>query len=205
MAVIRGELSQYGEDKIVADVFGDYVGTVVDVGAADGVNLSHSRALILAGWSAVLVDPLPDHIAALLKLYTDNPRVRVHQFAIAENEAVGHLFPAIDDSFNSTLVPSWRDYAIRNGERYGDPIQVKCVRLDVLLRHCGIGNVDFLTCDAEQMDEQVMRSNDWRIWRPKLVCAEWSAGPRGSLHDFMRSVGYEYLTHTPGSTFWRAA
>lgn len=203
MAVIRGEQSQFGEDAIIAAVFkGQAPGFVADIGAADGVNLSHSRALILAGWSALLTDPLPSHFDALLDLYrAEYPRVRVHHYAIGEAEGTATLWPALDDSFNSTMVESWRDLAISHGEHYGDPIPVTVVRLDTLFRHCGIERVDFLTIDAEQMDLPVLRSNDWARWRPKLVCAELN-NPAGPMHEYMTGLGYKYLTHTPGSTFW---
>lgn len=194
---------QFGEEAIIAPVFEGMGrrGMVVDVGAADGVFLSHSRGMLLAGWFGILIDPLPLHVEALNRLYADNPRVTVRWGAVSKTERMFDLLPALDDPFNSTLVPDWKTVAEQNGERYGEPIKVYAQPLSQILDDCGCTHVDFLTVDAELMDLEVLQSLDWARWNPRLVCAE-SGRATGPMHDFMVSVGYRYLAHTKGNTFW---
>lgn len=51
------DYSQNNEQAIILKYFGSQRGTVLDIGANDGITLSNSRALIELGWSAVLVEP----------------------------------------------------------------------------------------------------------------------------------------------------
>lgn len=71
---VRGmkDFSQNGEGKIIADYFGGFVGTLLDIGANDGMTLSNSRGLIEAGWSGVLVEPAAIAFSKLTKLYVKN-------------------------------------------------------------------------------------------------------------------------------------
>lgn len=61
------DYSQNGEQLQVLKYFGSQRGTVLDVGANDGVLLSNSRALIELGWSAVLVEPAETAFAKLME------------------------------------------------------------------------------------------------------------------------------------------
>lgn len=63
--------------------------------------------------------------------------------------------------------------------------------------------VDFLSIDCEGVDMDVLRSNDWRTYRPTLVCIEHSM-PQSELHEYMTSQGYWLLTRTTGNTFYVA-
>lgn len=51
------DFSQSGEQAIILKYFGDFRGTVLDIGANDGILYSNSRALVELDWSAVLVEP----------------------------------------------------------------------------------------------------------------------------------------------------
>lgn len=62
-------------------------GSVLDVGAYDGVTFSNSLALIRRGWDATLVEPDPDNAAALRELHDSNPRVRVVEAALAPRDS----------------------------------------------------------------------------------------------------------------------
>ncbi len=60
--------SQFGEDGVIAHIFGT-VGTTTrlccEFGAWDGYHLSNTRALIDAGWRAVLIESDPERFAIL--------------------------------------------------------------------------------------------------------------------------------------------
>jgi hypothetical protein len=61
--------SQFGEDQILARLFADTkVGTCVDVGAHDGIQLSNSYYFEQIGWHCVLVEPAP-HLCAGPQLF----------------------------------------------------------------------------------------------------------------------------------------
>ena len=47
--------SQYNEDEIITEFFGNYAGTFLDVGAYDGISDSNTHALSLKNWRGVYI------------------------------------------------------------------------------------------------------------------------------------------------------
>lgn len=68
----RDEFSQNGEDGLLEEILGRMQiekGTVVEFGAHNGLYCSNSRALILKGWSAFLIEQDKDLYRQLVGLY----------------------------------------------------------------------------------------------------------------------------------------
>jgi hypothetical protein len=80
--------SQHGEDGVIRRIF-DVIGTTnrtcCEFGAWDGVHLSNTRALILDGWSAVLIEAEEQRHAELRTLYADRPDVQCVRATIDED------------------------------------------------------------------------------------------------------------------------
>lgn len=67
-------------------------GRFLDIGAADGVSASNTRALALAGWPGVCVEPAASMFDQLVCLYADAP-VACVQAAVIHNPDLGPLIP----------------------------------------------------------------------------------------------------------------
>lgn len=197
--------SQYGEERVLNQFFkGKDIGTVVDVGAADGVRYSNSRYLIESlGWSAVLVEPHPTYFEALGKLYEKNNSVKLINVAVysEEGDMPFYVYGRDEHAQVSTLSKNFKDRVIKvHGDKYEQtPTIVKVVKLSQILED--IDKVDFLSVDCEGVDMEVLRSNDWGRNRPSLLCAEHSM-PKPELHEYMTSVGYKFVTETAGNSFF---
>ena len=197
--------AQYGEESIILDFFGqDSKGIVVDVGAADGVRYSNSRWLIEScGWEAVLVEPHPTYFHQLEDLYKSNKSVKLVNAAAYSEEALlpFYLYGRDEHAQVSTLSKNFRDKVIKvHGNKFEEkPTMVKALQLSSILHD--IDHVDFLSIDCEGVDMEVIKSNDWDLYRPSLVCVEHSM-PKSELHDFINSVNYTFLTETQGNTFF---
>ncbi len=64
------DYSQSGEQAVILNYFtGRERGTLLDIGANDGETFSMSRALMLDGWSGVLIEPSPAAFSKLLDTY----------------------------------------------------------------------------------------------------------------------------------------
>jgi hypothetical protein len=74
--------SQYGEDLVIREIFGDQVGTLLDIGAWNAEIFSNSRALIKQGWKAVLVEGERTAAVHLAEFYGGNENVVVVQAAV---------------------------------------------------------------------------------------------------------------------------
>jgi hypothetical protein len=71
-------IAQHGEEDIIARVF-DVIGPgnkfCCEFGAWDGILLSNTRALVLDGWSALLIEGDAERFRKLKANYADNPNV----------------------------------------------------------------------------------------------------------------------------------
>jgi hypothetical protein len=80
---------------------------------------------------------------------------------------------------------------------------------DVLARNIPDSlEIDFLSIDVEGLDLEVIKSNDWKKYRPKWVLAEQLnlndiENLDFEIHHFMRSVGYILFAKTFNTLFYK--
>jgi len=183
--------SQCGEDQIFADYFGDRVGFVVDVGAADGQDNSNSWALIQRGWKGILIEPDKEQYHELATRYDGHPNVNTLNMAIGTDTGI-HTF--YSNRQVSTFEPSWKE---RCEETYGvvyTSSLVAVVRLQFALTELlAPKHIDLLTIDCESRDMDVLNSLDLSIYKPELICLECG----GTI------PGYSIMTRTCGNIIYR--
>jgi FkbM family methyltransferase len=199
--------SQYGEEKILSQFFGDKThGFLVDIGAMDGITYSNSRYLIQSkSWSGVLVEPHPEYFQNLQKLYNNNANITLLNCGCfnVETELDFHLYSTDTDRSNgsvSTISKDFKNHIInRHGDEYRETIKINTVTLNNIIKNHK--NIDFLSIDAEGVDMEVLSSNDWTKNRPSLVCVEHSMDIN-ILMQFMDNINYVKYTETGGNTFF---
>lgn len=87
--------SQNNEETVIKkflDRSGITTGRLLDIGAYHPEAFSNSRALILDGWSAVMVEPSPKPFLALLEAYKGNPNIVLVNAAVCPHNAVVAAF-----------------------------------------------------------------------------------------------------------------
>jgi FkbM family methyltransferase len=169
--------SQNNEDQIIADYFGDFKGTLLDIGANDGKTFSNSLRLIELGWFATLVEPSPTTFKKLQELHSGNVRVHCIPCAIGtENgmfplhESGAHLPDRSDYSLLSTLKPS--EKSRWNNTVDFHEIEVPCMDWKTFHEHTDNRQFDFITIDAEGVDLEILTQID--LEPVKLLCVEWN-------------------------------
>lgn len=122
--------SQFNEDFHILEIVKrlSVPGRVLDIGAWDPKCFSNSRALIEAGWEAVLIEPSPGPLRALVAEYSQyHPRVSVVGASVAIE--THPLTLAITDDAVSTSDPSnretWREHAVWIGQMISPPITLQ--------------------------------------------------------------------------------
>ena len=173
-------------------------GRFLDVGAADGTTASNSRALALAGWSGVCVEPAALLFDKLSLTYADNDDVHCVQAA---------LVPELE----SRLVPFYmsHDLVSTTVERYANvwadlvefvPSFVAAVTVDELLETFG-GPFDFATIDTEGSSLALwdaLRSRD--VFAPgALVVVEAENGEERWLVQQAAHEGWARIATTPNN------
>lgn len=198
--------SQDGEDLILDRLFErKATGFYVDVGAHHPVRFSNSYLFYRRGWRGINIDAMPGSM---------EPFRRVRPKDINLECGVGSV-PGIV-KFHRFNEPALNTFDVKEARikdqppyRLIDTVDVKVERLDTLLNlHMPVGkSIDFMTVDVEGRDEDVLRSNDWTVFRPHYILAETLRTDLLALREcpivtFLASVGYKPIAKAYNTSFF---
>lgn len=160
--------AQNGEDVRLWRVFADAPrGFYVDVGAADPVTHSVTKLFYDAGWNGINIEPGPSFEA----LRSARPRDVNLNVAIGSDRGEADLWITSPESGLSSIVPP--DESLLPPGFTFRRTTVRTERLDdVLERHAGDQDIDFLKIDVEGAELQALQSLDLGRYRPKVVLVE---------------------------------
>lgn len=180
--------SQFGEDQFLMRYFESQSdGFYVDVGAYHPFNGSNTFLLSDRGWRGLNLEPAPDGLAQLRR---HRPRDINLPLAVASVE--GEVQFSLAGAF-AGIVSDERPW----GDMTAATVTVKARPLAAILDdHLPTGQtIDLLDVDCEGLDLDVLRSNDWDRYRPRLVLAEaLDDETRSEITAFLARVDYRLLT-----------
>jgi len=164
----RVSYSQFGEDVLLKILFDQKrPGFYVDVGAFHPIYLSNTYALHRQGWRGLAVDAN----ASMATLFARHrPTDTFVHSAVGSTGGTVRMAMFETGVFNCTEdqianVPE----QFRRNERMAEvPIRP----LKALLDEFEVARVDFLNVDCEGSDLAILQSNDWKRWRPAVICVE---------------------------------
>jgi FkbM family methyltransferase len=177
--------SQNNEDQFVLQYFGDYKGTLLEIGANNGVDLSNSKLLIEYGWQAHLVEP-GNTFNDLQLCYSSNSNVHMYNLGIGDCddnvkfwESGSHVPNGSDQGLLSTTCfeETKRWPHVNFTER-----EVQLVKWDTFYNNLRV-TFDFISIDAEGADWAILEQIDLRSVGCKVLCIEYN-GNEGLLNLF---------------------
>ena len=177
------------EAAMVREFFRDRPrGFFVEVGANDPKKDSQSWHLEEAGWTGILVEPLPDLAAELRR----QRKAQVFEVACSSPDRAGqvmrlHVAGAFS-SFDPNLAVT--------GMRADRAIDVKVRTLDdVLSEGQATVPIDLMSVDVEGHELEVLSGFDFERWKPRLVLLEDHVSNLDK-HRFMTRAGYTLMRRT---------
>ena len=179
--------SQYAEDvAIVRAVESVGVGRALDLGAYHPTTFSNTRALIEAGWGALLVECSPGPARELIKAYADWPGVDVLVAAVGFDQ--GHLVEihATDDAVSTSDASTHQKWAEAGG--YYGKFLAPIITLEAI-NHLRGGAWDFINFDTEGTSVELFCRAIELGWRPKCACIEHD-GRTVELAQHAQAAGY---------------
>lgn len=176
--------SQEGEDVLLKRIFDkkESEGFYVDIGAHDPIRFSNTYSFYLQGWKGINIDPLPGSSAKFKDLRPNDISLEV---GISSNEGKMRYYMFEEHAFNTFSDQTCEMH--KKKSRLVEAKEIKTYKLSsILSEHCHHQEIDFMSVDVEGLEIEVLDSNDWNAFSPKVVLIE----------DFKFQINNDQLTPT---------
>lgn len=200
--------SQEGEDMVLRRIFESKKdGFYVDVGAHHPMRFSNTYLFYKKGWKGINIDAMPGSMNLFKKF---RPRDINLELGVARQAGTLDYYV-----FNERALNGFSKKLSAERSQASNPYHVKkVIKVDVMPlseifdRHLGVREIDFMSVDVEGLDMDVLKSNNWSVYRPNFVLAEIL---RSSFHDlnqeplvlFMIEQGYAVYAKQVNTVFFR--
>jgi FkbM family methyltransferase len=193
----RFSFSQHAEDLIAESYLTDVTaGFYVDIGAHHPVRLSNTYRFYRKGWKGINVDPNP---VAIDKFRARRPHDINIEAGIAAIPGT-MTFYMFDSPEVNTLSETMALKQEADGYKLMEKRSVEVLTLASLLdRHIARNQeIDLLSIDVEGLEMEVLESNDWNKYCPRLILVELNdADVRGAVESstahFLLSRDYQFI------------
>ncbi len=188
MRFLQGSYSQQREDLAIDRLLTrKRDGFYVDVGAHDPVRFSNTKRFHNKGWRGINIDPNP----ILIKKF-EKERVGDVNLTLGLGKKNGSLvFYEFFPSTLSTFSDSEAKQYLKRGFKLVSQKKVPLSTLKAVLnKYCKGRRVDFLSVDTEGTDLEVLQGNDWKNYKPRVICIETKEN-FGKIETFLKKHGYK--------------
>jgi FkbM family methyltransferase len=193
---------QFGEDRILADIFSDRThGYCVEIGADDGRTGSATYLFERRGWQCLLAEPIPESVEEIRR----HRACTVVNCAVSnrEGEATFGIAEGVKEMSTLDLSPAHVAWIERMGGTVKE-ISVPTATLDSLLADAAFPEIQFVTIDVEGHELAVLEGFTLEAHKPRIVIIEdnsISGDPR--VAKYMSDRGYVHFRRT-GVNEWYA-
>jgi FkbM family methyltransferase len=199
--------SQEGEDILLQRLFGDRnSGFFVDIGAHHPKRFSNTYALYARGWRGINVDATPGSMEAFKN---SRPEDRNLECGVGNTE--GELpFYEFEEPALNTFSRQRYEYLLANTSyKVKRVVPVRIRKLASILEEHASENrpIDLLTIDVEGLDYEILKSNNWERFSPKVVLVEALEQNIEELQNselgcFLKEKGYSLFAKTYNTAFF---
>ena len=175
-------------------------GFYIDIGAHHPIKANNTYFFYLKGWRGICIDPNPQFIP----LYKQKrPGDIFMNIGISNSDKAELNYYKLRKELSARN--SFSEEYINTNNLIKDVesiLSIKVKKLKDVLDEVNRKNVeiDFLTIDCEGLDFEVLKSNNWELYRPMIVCIESHQELLDDLSaastQFMNSVGYTLVGKT---------
>lgn len=186
--------SQEGEDMILRRILGDErKGFYVDVGAHHPKRFSNTYYFYKQGWRGINIDATPGSMSAFNRSRPNDINIE----APVSRKKQTLTFYMFDEPALNGFSKHLSEQRSTNGQAYKiiRTIDIETVTLsEILTKHLPKGQpIDFMSIDVEGLDYDVLLSNDWNRFRPKIILVEIPNKSLAELfnHEITKLLGTE--------------
>lgn len=162
-------------------------GIYVDIGCWHPIKASNTYFFSLRGWKGICIDPNPE-LKQLFSKYRKND----YFVNCGVGNAKGQLKYYKMSDYHSSMNTLDYNFIVENNleNEIKEIIEVPIFRLsEILDRYIDNEEIDFFDVDVEGYDLEVLKTNDWDKYRPKIILVESNL----SIEDELNSEMHKYL------------
>jgi FkbM family methyltransferase len=164
--------SQDGEDIVIAELFDNKLdGFYIDVGAHHPQRFSNTYSFYLKGWKGINIDAMPGSMNIFNVLRPNDINLEI---PISDQSEILTYYEFDESALNSFSLPLSQQRVDETDYRIVAETQLQTQTLaEVLDKYVSPAQtIDFLSVDVEGLDYQVIKSNNWDKYKPKVVLIE---------------------------------
>lgn len=163
----------------------------IEIGGYSPFTFSNTRALYELEASGIIVEPSPECMAEFEKEYANEPRIKLVQAAITDNDGIVEFYNSVGDAISTTDIShkeKWeKGYAVNYNK-----ITVKSISMNTFLKEHG-QDVDFINIDVESTNWQLFNLiPDWFFNRLKMICIEHD-GKNIEMENKLKTFGFHKI------------
>ncbi|MBZ2170878.1 FkbM family methyltransferase [Nitratidesulfovibrio sp. SRB-5] len=184
---------QNAEDIIAGSLFpASYTGFYVDIGAHHPVKFSNTYLLYQAGWQGINIDPLPGSMTLFNKMRPKDVNLEI---CVSDDDADVEYYIFSEPAYN-TISKKRAEHVISRS--YSQLIETKAIKTEslkaIFSRHIPKGqSIDLMTIDVETMELQVLKTNDWERYIPRVIVIESLASFEKDIFSIIHDPAISYL------------
>ncbi|MBP7496979.1 MAG: FkbM family methyltransferase [Bacteroidales bacterium] len=196
--------SQIGEDILLNRIFEKKIkngemGFFVDVGAYHPYHLSNTYFFYKNGWRGINIEPRPGSAKFFNK---ERPRDINLELAISDKKETlkYYMFKSKYSIVNTFCIEDTEEVNLNVRKYNRKVIEIQTYPLsEVLDKYLPSGQeIDFLSIDVEGLDFNVLRSNNWKKYRPKILLVELYAKnideiKNHQIYLYLANLNYKFL------------
>lgn len=194
----RKSYAQHGEDLALEGLAGHTKrgGYYVDIGAHHPYRFSNTRLFYKKGWRGINIDAMPGS----MKPFRIFRRRDVNlEMGVGREKSILKFYCFEEPAYNTFSGHLVNDEAFLKRVPLKKVVDVPVLPLkDILQQHLPANTaIDFISVDAEGFDLDVLKSNDWKLYRPTHILVEEKLEPGLPLSEigiYLKEQGYSLIS-----------
>lgn len=163
--------SQYNEDLLL-DAILNYKkeGFYIDIGANDPVKLNNTKRFYDRGWHGINIEPDPNQFKILCETRKKDINLNC---GVGSDRSVLKFYQMSVSAISSFDKKSTIINGFIHGAKLVNTLEIQVYPLSYILdKYARHNAIDFISIDVESWELEVIKSNDWTLFRPKLLLIE---------------------------------
>lgn len=194
---------QHCEDLLLASLFamiGIEKTTYMDLGANHPVLISNTHFLYKQGCRGINIDANPDMKSVFDKARPEDININV---GVSVKEGTIPFYVFGEQCSLNTFSKSEAEKLQSLNCTIQKVIELPVVKLEsIVSKYCPNGFPDFLDCDIEGLDYEVLKDYDLTSNGPKVICVEVRSEDIGKFDEMLKNKGYFRFCRLSGNNIY---